>query len=43
MIVRECKELFGEDSNWNFKYVNEIPKLKSGKTRMTVCEILEKM
>ena len=43
MIVRECKELFGEDSNWNFQYVNEIPKLRSGKSRMTVCNILEKL
>ena len=43
MIVRECKELFGEDSNWEFQYVNEIPKLRSGKSRMTVCNILEKL
>ena len=43
MIVRECKELFGEDSNWKFQYVNEIPKLRSGKSRMTVCNIPEKL
>lgn len=43
MIVRECKELFGEDSNWKFQYVDEIPKLRSGKSRMTVCKIPEKI
>ncbi len=42
MIVRECKELFGKDSNWKFEYVDEIPKLRSGKSRMTVCNIPEK-
>ncbi len=42
MIVRECKELFGRDSNWKFEYVDEIPKLRSGKSRMTVCNIPEK-
>lgn len=36
MIVKECKELFGQDSNWKFEYVDEIPRLKSGKRRMTV-------
>lgn len=39
MIIKECKELFGKDSEWAFQYVNEIPKLRSGKTRMTVCKI----
>ncbi len=42
MIVRECKKLFGEDSNWRFEYVDEIPKLRSGKSRMTVCKIPDK-
>ncbi len=42
MIVKECKELFGEDSEWRFEYVNEIPKLRSGKVRMTVCKIPDK-
>ena len=42
MIIRESKELFGQDSNWKFEYVDEIPKLRSGKTRMTVCKIPEK-
>lgn len=42
MIISECKKLFGEDSEWEFKYVNEIPKLRSGKHRMTVCNIPEK-
>lgn len=39
MIIKECKALFGEDSNWSFEYVDAIPKLRSGKTRMTVCNI----
>ena len=43
MIKHECKILFGEDSEWKFEYVNEIPKLRSGKTRMTVCKIPEKL
>lgn len=43
MIVKECKKLFGDDSNWKFEYVNEIPKLRSGKSRMTVCKIKEKI
>ena len=43
MIVRECRELFGKDSYWNFQYVDDIPKLRSGKTRMTVCKIPEKI
>ena len=41
-IVEETKKLFGEKVNIEFKYVNEIPKLRSGKTRMTVCLIPEK-
>lgn len=41
MIVKYSKEIFGQDSNWNFKYVKEIPKLRSGKFRMTICEISE--
>ncbi len=39
LIVRESKELFGEDSKYTFRYVNEIPKLKSGKTQMTICKL----
>lgn len=39
MIVEECKRLFGDDTFWEFEYVNEIPKLRSGKIRMTVCLI----
>lgn len=42
MIIHECKELFGQDSNWKFEYVDEIPKLRSGKSRMTVCKIPDK-
>lgn len=39
MIVDYCKKLFGDDSEWKFEYVDEIPKLQSGKSRMTVCKI----
>ncbi len=39
MIIRECKELFGEDSKYTFKYVDEIPKLQSGKQQVTICKI----
>lgn len=38
-IIEECKKLFGEDSFYEFEYVTEIPKLRSGKVRMTVCKI----
>ncbi|MBQ2901194.1 MAG: phenylacetate--CoA ligase family protein [Agathobacter sp.] len=40
-IVQESKKLFGENVSIKFEYVNEIPKLRSGKTRMTVCQITE--
>lgn len=43
MIVKESKRVFGEDSHWEFEYVDEIPKLRSGKIRMTACMIPEKM
>ena len=39
MIIEECKKLFGTNSNWKFQYVSNIPKLQSGKQRMTVCNI----
>lgn len=42
-ILNECKEIFGEDAEFTFKYVDEIPKLRSGKSRMTICEIPEKL
>ena len=42
-ITEETKKLFGERVDIEFKYVNEIPKLKSGKTRMTVCNIKDKI
>lgn len=42
-IVSECKNLFGKDSNYTFEYVDEIPRLRSGKTRMTVCLIKDKI
>lgn len=38
-IIKHSKELFGQDSEWTIEYVNEIPKLRSGKFRMTVCNI----
>lgn len=38
-ILANCKKLFGTDTNWEFEYVTEIPKLRSGKFRMTVCNI----
>ncbi|SEK82985.1 phenylacetate-CoA ligase [Pseudobutyrivibrio ruminis] len=41
MIIQESKALFGEDSEWEIEYVDEIPKLKSGKTQMTVCKIMK--
>lgn len=42
IITAESKKLFGDDSQWSFEYVNEIPRLRSGKFRMTVCNIQEK-
>ena len=39
MIIQHSRELFGQDSNYKFVYVDEIPKLRSGKTRMTECRI----
>lgn len=39
IIINHCKKLFGEDSVWQIEYVSEIPKLRSGKFRMTVCNI----
>lgn len=38
-IIRESKEIFGQDSEYEFRYVDEIPKLESGKTQMTICKI----
>lgn len=35
-IIETSKELFGADSEWEFEYVDEIPKLRSGKVRMTL-------
>ena len=42
MIESEGKKVFGEDSYWTFEYVDELPKLKSGKVRMTVNLMNEK-
>ena len=42
LIIEHSKRLFGEDSEWIIEYVDEIPKLRSGKQRMTVCNIKEK-
>ena len=41
-ILTHCKKLFGRDAELTFEYVTEIPKLRSGKFRMTVCNIKEK-
>jgi len=38
-IIDFSKNLFGQDSEWVIEYVTEIPKLRSGKHRMTVCNI----
>ncbi|MBR0150926.1 MAG: hypothetical protein IJP89_06155 [Synergistaceae bacterium] len=38
-MVRQLRSVFGEDSYYKFEYVDEIPKLRSGKHRMTVCKI----
>ena len=42
MITEYCRNLFGQDSSYRFEYVDEIPKLRSGKTRMTVCRIKDR-
>ena len=42
-ITKETKELFGDSVKVEYKYVNEIPTLRSGKTRMTVCNIPDKI
>ena len=39
MIIKHSRAMFGEDSEYVFEYVDTIPKLKSGKQRMTVCMI----
>lgn len=39
MIIKHSKEIFGGDAEFHFEYVDDIPKLKSGKFRMTVCKI----
>ena len=42
-ITKETKELFGDSVKVEYKYVNEIPTLRGGKTRMTVCNIPDKI
>lgn len=42
-ILEESRKLFGKDAEFEFEYVDEIPKLRSGKSRMTVCLIPEKI
>lgn len=39
MIIQESKAVFGKNSKWEFEYVDELPKLRSGKVKMTVCLI----
>lgn len=41
-IIKESKALFGDDCKISFQYVDEIPKLQSGKRRMTICNIKDK-
>lgn len=41
-IIEYSKSIFGKDMNCQIEYVNEIPKLRSGKTKMTVCNIIDK-
>lgn len=41
-ITKKCKQVFGENASFSFEYVDSIPKLKSGKFRMTVCLIPDK-
>lgn len=41
LIIHESKELFGKDSEYKFCYVDEIPKMRSGKTKMTICRLNE--
>ncbi len=38
-IIENCHEIFGKNTNYDFQYVSEIPKLKSGKVPRTVCKI----
>lgn len=38
-IVGECRKLFGNNTTYKFEYVDEIPRLRSGKFRMTVSNI----
>ena len=39
LIQQHTKDLFGSDIECKIEYVNEIAKLRSGKTKMTVCNI----
>ncbi len=39
LILTEATQIFGKDSRHEFQYVDDIPKLRSGKTQMTVCKI----
>ena len=41
-IIKESKDMFGDDVEISFEYVDEIPKLQSGKRRMTICNIKDK-
>jgi phenylacetate-CoA ligase len=38
-IIEDAKNVFGNDSSYTFEYVDEVPKLRSGKTRMQICNI----
>jgi phenylacetate-CoA ligase len=38
-LMKEFINTFGEDGKYNIKYVDDIPKLPSGKIQMTVCKL----
>lgn len=39
IIFKESKEIFGQDAEIEITYVDEIPKMRSGKTKMTICQL----
>ncbi len=38
-IVNHSKAILGNEAHFEFNYVDELPKLRSGKTKMTICNI----
>lgn len=39
IISDETRNMFGKDADVHIQYVEEIPKLQSGKTQMTICKL----